>query len=75
MSKAALYVTSRTGSRPSLPVRENAWQHFLSTGGMAGSPELAAEIANRALENRFLFVMRDNRDGTVTLKRCQYVEV
>lgn len=69
MSKAVIYIASREGSRPGPIARDCAWEHFVSTGGMCGSPALAAEIANRGLQHGFTVTVQDNKDGTVTLKR------
>jgi hypothetical protein len=48
--KAPLYLTSRSGGRPSKTVLANAIEHFVSTGVCPGPHELVAEVFNHGLE-------------------------
>jgi hypothetical protein len=65
----ALYVTARKGGRPSRTALENAWNHFVSTGAMVGSPELAAEIATKALDKKWAVSLNEANPGVVTVRR------
>jgi hypothetical protein len=53
MSKSVLYVAARSGSRASKQTYATALGLFISTGRFAGSPELAADIANYGLGKRW----------------------
>lgn len=70
MSKAAIYMLPRTSRRVGPSEHAIAWDHFTSTRAIAASPTVAADIVNNAIERGWLFTVKDNRDGTVTVTRA-----
>lgn len=58
MSKAAIYATPRSGGRLEKSVAANASQHFISTGSLAGSAQIVAEMMNLCLDRKWDFTVR-----------------
>ena len=69
MAKASIYMASRTVKRLSKDAVKNAISHFVSTGLFAGSSELAAEVANYALEHGWSVNINVPTEGCATLRR------
>lgn len=66
--KSLLYATPRKRSRPQKDISATALSHFISTGGMAGPADLACEIINYALDQRWtISILQDG--PSVCVKR------